>query len=228
MLLPQLIQQLRRIQVDLSFHSWKQYLLDVRPIIFSSFFANASASVPVIVLGALGSAIQTGLYTASDRLTRAAAYLISFIEQALMVYIAKLNHTNSDSLSLIRMRILIAIAIIMSIVCTISIGLSGWFLNLLYGSAFYAGIPILQILIVWLFLYAIRKAGTTFFFIAIGKLATISYLQWAEAISVLFFCALGGYLYSAKGVAIALCGVEILLLILIIYKSRNKQIKDQL
>ncbi len=225
---PQLKRQLSPSKTQINLQGWKQYLRDIKPTIFSSFFANASSSVPAILLGTLGNGIQTGLYTASDRLTRAAAYLIGFIEQSLMGFMAKLGQTNPTHLSKIRKRILTGIALVMLIACTAGIALAGWVLELLYGQAFSSSKTILQILIAWLFLYSIRKAGTTFFFVAMGKLTELSRSQWAEAIMVLLFCALGGYWDNAVGIAIALCLVELFLIAFVTKKWMDNKRRGHL
>lgn len=212
MLLPHWWRNFRPYKANINWQAWKLYLSDVRQTIFSGFFSSASASIPVVVLGFLGGPYQTGLFTAADRLTRAAAYVLSFIEQSFMGWLAKINQHDPKHASLIRKRVLIMLAIALLLGCSTVVFLSAWALHLLYGSSFVGATPILQTQAMWLLLYGLRKAGLTFFWSAVGDLKMVAIFQWAEAALVCVFAIGGAVWMGGLGVAFGLCTAEILLL----------------
>jgi PST family polysaccharide transporter len=208
----------------IDWHSWKSYLKDVRHTIFSGFFSSASASVPVIALGFFSGSFQTGLFSAADRLTRAAAYLLSFIEQSLMGWFAKFDQQDPMAAVRIRKQVLMALTCVLLIGCGAVAMLSSWVLQLLYGDSFVNSVPILQTLSAWLLVYGVRKAMLTFFWSATGNLKIVALFQWLEAALVSLFAVGGALWLGGLGAAIGLCTSEILLLTnMMIYYSRSSE-----
>ncbi len=191
--------------------SWREYLKDVKHNIFSGFFSSASVSVPVLALGYLSGSFQTGLFTAADRLTRAAAHVLSFVEQSFMGWLAKENNKNIARADKLRLRALAILGGILFIGCGLVAILSDWILYLLYGNSFLSASLILKTLVIWLFIYGLRKAAVTYYWSATGSLKIIASFQWFEAVLVCFFSSVGAYFYGAFGTAIGLCISELLL-----------------
>ena len=197
--------------------SWQGYLKDVKHNIFSGFFSSASVSVPVLALGYLSGSFQTGLFTAADRLTRAAAHLLSFVEQSFMGWLAKENNKDIARADRLRVRALAILGGILFIGCSLVAMLSDWILHLLYGNSFLSASLILKTLVIWLFIYGLRKAAVTYYWSAAGSLKIIAGFQWFEAVLVCFFASIGAYFYGALGTAVGLCISELLLSIAAIF-----------
>jgi polysaccharide transporter, PST family len=221
-LLPQWWRNFKPHVALINWHSWKKYLLDVRHTIFSGFFSSASASVPVIALGAFAGSFQTGLFSAADRLTRAAAYLLSFIEQSFMGWLAKIDQQNPVQSIRIRKQVLMILACALLIGCSAVAIFSSWALQFLYGDSFMNAIPILQTLSLWLLVYGVRKAMLTFYWSATGDLKTVAMFQWFEAALVCLLAVCGAVWSGGLGVAVGLSISEILLLTaMMVYHNRS-------
>jgi polysaccharide transporter, PST family len=193
--------------------SWRQYLKDVSHNIFSGFFSSASVSVPILAIGFLSGSFQAGLFTAADRLTRASAHVLSFVEQSCMGWLAKENNQDLVRADQLRFRALAILGGILFVGCSFLAILSDWILHLLYGNAFLSASLILKILATWLFIYGLRKAAVTFYWSAAGNLKIIAVFQWLEAVLVCFFASLGAYWSGAFGTSVGLCIAEIFLAI---------------
>jgi O-antigen/teichoic acid export membrane protein len=216
MLLPHWWQSFRPYVRLINWMGWKSYINDVKHTIFSGFFASASSLVPVLVLGVFTGPFQTGLFTAADRLTRAGAFLLSFIEQSLMGWFVK-NTQNGQSESLhIRRQVLLVLSGLLMVGCGIAALMSPLVLEFLYGQAFVGSIGILQILLCWLMVHGIRKAVLAFYWSAVGDLKTVAMFQWSEAILVSLLAIIGAVWQGGLGVAICLCISEALLLVIMV------------
>jgi polysaccharide transporter, PST family len=211
LLLPSWWKNFRPIRQKIKWSCWRPYLKDVSHNIFSGFFSSASVSVPVLALGFLSGSFQAGLFTAADRLTRAAAHILSFIEQSCMGWFAKESNHDLARADQLRLRALTILACVLLIGCGFLAVLSDWILHLLYGSSFSSASSILKILAVWLFLYGFRKAAVTFYWAAAGNLKIIASFQWSEAILVSLLASVGAYYSGAFGTSIGLCISELVL-----------------
>lgn len=221
MLIPQWWRNFHPYRALINWQGWRQYLKDIRHTIFSGFFSSASSSIPVLVLGFIAGTFQTGLFTAADRLTRAAAYVLSFIEQSFMGWLAKINQHDRKRGAQIRKRVLIVLATSLLLGCGAVAFLSSWTLHLLYGNSFVGSIPILKALSLWLLLYGLRKACLTFFWSATGDLKMVALFQWAEAVLVSLFTMGGAVWLGGLGVAFGLCSAEVLLLCIMLAHRRS-------
>jgi polysaccharide transporter, PST family len=197
----------------ISWTSWRQYLEDVSHNIFSGFFSSASVSVPVLAIGFLSGSFQAGLFTAADRLMRASAHVLSFVEQSCMGWLAKENNQDLVRADQLRMRALVILGGILFVGCGLVALLSDWILHLIYGNSFLSASLILKILAAWLFVYGLRKAAVTFYWSAAGNLKIIAVFQWLEAVLVCLFASLGAYWSGAFGTSVGLCISEIFLAI---------------
>lgn len=216
---PVLIKAWREHRQQLDWGAWRAYLATVRVNVFSGFFASASSAVPVLVLGFLAGPIQTGLFSAADRLTRAAAYVLGFIEQSLMGFLAHKGgdggseQGGSKALATLRKSMLIGLLALVASGCAVLAFLAPFILSLLYGAAFAGSVVLFRVLLLWLLLYGARKALVSFFWSSAGALTLSSRLQWLEAVLVVSLCSLGAYTVAAIGVAAALCACEALLIL---------------
>jgi polysaccharide transporter, PST family len=191
--------------------SWKGYLKDVRHNIFSGFFSSASVSVPVLALGFLSGSFQAGLFAAADRLTRASAHVLSFVEQSCMGWLAKEDNQDLVRADRLRVYALVILGAFLLIGCSTVAILSEWTLHLLYGNSFLSASLILKVLTIWLFIYGLRKATVTFYWAAAGQLKVIAIFQWLEAVLVSFLASFGAYLHGALGASVGLCISEVVL-----------------
>lgn len=212
MLLPYWWKNFHPIRSEINWSGWQKYIRDVSHNIFSGFFSSASASVPVLALGFFSGAFQTGLFSAADRLTRAAAHVLSFIEQSFMGWLAKTKNQNPQRANQMRTRLLIGLMVTLFIGASIVAVLSPWILHLLYGNAFLASTAILQALSLWFFIFGLRKAALTFYWSASGDLKVVAMFQWAEAVLVSLLAICGALWSGGLGVAIGLCFAELLLI----------------
>jgi PST family polysaccharide transporter len=217
LLMPNWWKNFKPIKQKIIWSSWRVYLKDVSHNIFSGFFSSASVSVPVLALGFLSGSFQAGLFTAADRLTRAVAHVLSFVEQSCMGWFAKESNHDSIRADQLRVRALGILAFILLTGCSFLAILSDWILHLLYGNSFSSASLILKILSAWLFLYGFRKAAVTFYWSAAGNLKIISIFQWSEAILVSFFASVGAYYSGAFGTSIGLCISELILTVAAIF-----------
>lgn len=221
---PVLVRGWREHRGQLNWRSWTSYLQAVRVNVFSGFFASASSAVPVLVLGYWAGPIQTGLFSAADRLTRAAAYVLGFIEQSLMGFLASKGRSSGlpessgaadpspHSLGAVRKKLLWGLLAVVAMGCMVMAWLAPFVLELLYGAAFSGATVLFRILLLWLFLYGARKALVSFYWSSTGALAKASRLQWLEAAWVTMACCAGAYFAAAPGVALAMCSSELLLI----------------
>ena len=205
----------------LNYQSWKSYFQVVKTTIFSGFFSSASASVPVLFLSHFSGTTATGLFSAADRLTRAAAYVLSFIEQTLMTRIAKVLQSSPAQAQQETRKLLQVLCSVLTLGALFNYFIAPWVVEFLYGSAFYDSVAILQILGAWLALYGIRKAMLTFWWSANGQLSVVAKFQWTEAGLIFVFSALGAYAAGAIGLSIALLGIEILLILLMLLVKKR-------
>jgi polysaccharide transporter, PST family len=211
LLMPNWWQNFKIHRHNIKWNSWKRYLNDVKHNIFSGFFSSASVSVPVLALGFLSGSFQAGLFAAADRLTRAFAHVLSFVEQSCMGWLAKENHKDLDRADQLRVYILAILAGILLIGCGSLAILAEWILHLLYGNSFVSASLILKILSIWLFIYGLRKAAATFYWSSSGNLKVIAILQWSEAVLVSLLASFGAYWSGAVGTSVGLCISELIL-----------------
>jgi polysaccharide transporter, PST family len=216
LLMPNWWKNFKSERKKINWTAWKIYLKDVSHNIFSGFFSSASVSIPVLALGFLSGTFQAGLFTASDRLTRAAAHVLSFVEQSCMGWLAKENNNDLARANKLRVRALTVLGGILLVGCISVAVLSEWILHLLYGNSFVSASLILKVLSAWLFIYGLRKAAVTFYWSAAGQLKTIAVFQWLEAVLVSLLASIGAYWSGAFGASVGLCVSEMVLAIAVI------------
>jgi PST family polysaccharide transporter len=227
LMFPLLYKGWREHRKQLNWHSWQTYLATVRMNVFSGFFASASSAIPVLVLGFWSGPVQTGFFSAADRLTRAAAYVLGFIEQSLMGFLANKASKDQAAVVHLRQRMLVSLLAVVALGCAVLGMLAPVVLNLLYGLDFASSVLLFRILLLWLLLYGTRKALVSFYWSSAGALGLASRLQWLEAILVLALCAIGAYMASALGVTIAMCVVEsVLIIAFLIWQKRSASVQD--
>ena len=222
LMMPVLLKGWREHRSHLNWGAWKTYLKVVRVNVFSGFFASASSAIPVLVLGFWAGPLQTGWFSAADRLTRAAAYVLSFIEQSLMGFLANKGAEDQVGVVVVRQRMMTGLLVLVASGCFVLVLLAPFLLSLLYGAAFAQSVILFRVLLLWLFLYGARKAMVSFYWSSAGALGLASRLQWLEAALVLSLCALGAYTAAALGVTVAMCVVESVLILAFAHWHRRR------
>jgi PST family polysaccharide transporter len=211
LLLPSWWPNFKAQRAELNWSSWRGYLNSVRHNIFSGFFSSASVSIPVLALGFFAGTFQTGIFTAADRLTRAAAHVLSFVEQSCMGWFAKENDKDLKHADRLRVKALFVLSATLLVGCSSVALMSNWILQLLYGNSFLPASLTLQILCLWLFLYGLRKAMVTFYWSAAGQLKAVAIIQWLEAALVCAMAGFGAYWSGSLGASVGLCFAELVL-----------------
>ncbi|MEN9538597.1 MAG: hypothetical protein RLZZ126_832 [Pseudomonadota bacterium] len=191
--------------------SWRSYFAAVRPTIFSGFFASASASTPAVLLGWVSGAAQVGVFSAADRLTRAAAHLMGVIEQTLMGQLARAEQNDTALGKTLRRDLMIRLGLASALGCLVVGVWADLVVRLLYGDKFATVSPVLQLLCVWLWIHVMRRAGLLFTWSLRGNLKGVSRFQWLEAGVVTTMAALGATGAGALGLSSGLVAAEVVL-----------------
>lgn len=196
------------VRAQLDSWRWKRYLRSVRPTIFSGFFASASASTPLLLIGSIVGPQASGLYASAERLTKAAAHLLGFVEQTLMGWLNQ-RYPSAQAHRQASAQLLRRIALVLLCGCALAYVLAPGVVGLLYGPHFAQATPILQWLTFWLACNGVRKAMLTFWWSATGALHTVARYQWAEALLVPLAAYAGIVGGQGVGLALGLIAVEL-------------------
>jgi len=211
-------------RAQVKWRRWRQYLFDVRANLISAFLAQASSQLPLIVIGALPSGSpQIGIFSAADRLTRAAAHVFGSIEQSVMASWLMPLQGAPEAFHAMRKRIMRYLLFALGLSAVVGFWFSEIIVTLLYGLAFKSAIVVLYILIIWLCLHTLRRTIVMMYWSTEGDIAMQARLQWSEVILTSLVLACTGALSMfhifewithsiAAGMAMALCCVEVLLL----------------
>ncbi len=213
MLLPTLLARFSLHASALDPRSYRLYLRSVQPALLSSFVASSSQSIPAVVLGGIGGALQVGIFSAADRLTRAAAYVAGVAGSSLL-NTATRAHAAGESAASAQIRTMLrwtAMACAVTSICLVLA--SAPTIHLLYGANFEASIVVLQLLAIWLGLHIFRVLKFTLKWKALGCQTEIARLQWQEGLIVVLLSAAGAWLGGAQGVAVGLLVSELCLLL---------------
>lgn len=189
----------------------RRFFQRVRPMLFSAFFAQMSSNLPVVALGQWQTLRQVGLFSAAERLVRAAAHLSTYVEQIVLSRLAQ------PDLACIQQRFWQRRALWLLAVGLLIGGLLGQWLAMpvmgfLYGEAFTAAVPIFRVLLLWLMLLIFRRAWLMWTWVLDAQLHRIARLQWLETLLVSSAAVLGAIYYGGLGVAWLLCVSEVVLL----------------
>lgn len=197
----------------LNMRGYRRYFGVVKPALVSGFVASSAQSVPTVLLGAISGTLQVGIFSAADRLTRAAAYVAGVAGLSLLNVATRANTTGSQTADKDTRLILrwAAMAWAGGSVCLFV--LAEPVVHLLYGDLFNASIPVLQVLAVWLGLHAYRVLKFTLQWKAKGCQAEIARLQWQEGVVVVLLSGAGACLGGATGVSVGLIASELCLLL---------------
>jgi O-antigen/teichoic acid export membrane protein len=242
----------QRVRKGLVWGAWPAYLHAVRPTLFSGFFASASASLPLLVLGHSAGAGVAGLYASADRLTRAAAHLLGLLLQVLTARMSQStatqagqgaamqasrtshnttpppngsnNNNATDTPHHLQSSKTLLQGLLLGLLLTFAAayGLAAPVLRALYGDAFVAATQVLQCLAFWLVCNTLRRAMLGFWWSATGALQTVSRFQWAEAALVLLCAVVGAQLGQALGLAWGMVAVELVLMAAMGWRMRGK------
>jgi O-antigen/teichoic acid export membrane protein len=227
----------QRVRKGLVWGAWPAYLHAVRPTLFSGFFASASASLPLLVLGHSAGAGVAGLYASADRLTRAAAHLLGLLLQVLTARMSQSTATQAGQGAAMQASpnttdtphhvqsskaLLQGLLLGLLLACAAAYGLAAPVLRALYGDAFVAATQVLQCLAFWLVCNTLRRAMLGFWWSATGALQTVSRFQWAEAALVLLCAVVGAQLGQALGLAWGMVAVELVLMAAMGWRIRDK------
>jgi polysaccharide transporter, PST family len=223
MLAPWLLREFRQAPGPLDWQGYRRFLRTVRPVIFSGFVASSAQSAPTVVLGWIGGPLQVGVFSAADRLTRAAAHVSGVAAQSLLNVIARLHHTRDTDVGAAARRTLRMAALMCTAGALVLAVLAPMVVGLLYGQGFAASVPVLQLLAAWLGLYVFRSLWVMFEWTSRGRWVEVSRLQWEEGLGVIVLVGLGAWAAGATGVAAALVLAELGLLthLLLIHRRRT-------
>ena len=209
-----------RARHDLSTSSWRPYRQLIQPTLLPTFLANACAQVPTVVLGSMAGPLQTGLFSAADRLTRSGAHLFSVLDQSVLTQWLQPLASKVSALAQMRRRILIWICLSL----TWALGLAGfcapWLMAFLYGPGFMSAVDVFRILLLWLWLQSLRRLLVSMHWVLPGLMVLQARMQWLEVLLyAVFAVGLGAAVSLAAEqpwglwAATGLCGIEALLLL---------------
>jgi O-antigen/teichoic acid export membrane protein len=207
---------LYRHRQRLSWSSWRHYVRLIKPLLLPAFCATACAQLPVVALGAYAGALQTGLFSAADRLTRAGGHLLSLIEQSLVTQWLQPLAAQHDRLNKMRQRILYIVPCALGVALTLAWFLAPWVIHFLYNDRFMGAVAILRVLLIWVFLQTIRRLLVALYWLIDGQIQQQAGIQWVEfflyGLLVLSIVALTGIDFAnAWGLVAAygLCMIEL-------------------
>jgi polysaccharide transporter, PST family len=204
--------EVRGSVANLDWGSWRTYLKAMRPTILPGFVASSSQSLPSILLGFLAGNVQVGLFTAADRLTRAAAYVGGVASQSLLNLATQWHQAGESAANdfkhnpekIFKLTLWLSMLGVLVLVL-----ISYWVIVLLYGEGFKDSVLVLQILAFWLGSVFLRSIRVVLSLSSKGRVIELSRLQWQEGLSILVACAAGAHWGGATGVAMAMLLVEL-------------------
>lgn len=206
----------------------QRFFKSIRPTLFSAFFAQISSNLPVLALGQAQSLRQVGLFSAAERLVRAAAHLSTYMEQIVLSRLAQPQFNVTQQQTWQR-RALVVLALVLVLALGLGQLCAAPLVNWLYGAEFFASITILRVLLVWLALLIFRRAWVLWTWALHAELTKIAKLQWLETLLVSSAALLGAYSYGALGAAWLLCVSEVLLLLAVLGSQHfSRQITHQI
>ena len=218
---PALLQRLLGHARKLDLRGYRGYLRVVRPALVAGFVASSSQSLPAVVLGAIGGTLQVGIFSAADRLTRAAAYVAGVAGLSLL-NVATRAHAASPAVAASQVCAILRRAAMACAVFSVCLAvMAAPVIHLLYGDNFSASVAVLQSLAVWLGLHVFRALKFTLQWKAVGCQVAIARLQLQEGLVVMLLSLIGARLGGAAGVAIALLVSELCLLLVLLRAGRR-------
>ncbi len=189
----------------------RAFFRQIQPTLFSAFFAQMSSNLPILALGQWQTLRQVGLFSAAERLVRAAAHLSTYVEQIVLSRLAQPVFAPTQRQAVQRRALLwLAAALLLAVLC--GQVLAAPLVNFLYGEAFAATTPILRVLLLWLALLIFRRAWVSWTWALAAQLDKIAKLQWFETLLVCGAALSGAFWYGALGTAWLLCASELVLL----------------
>jgi O-antigen/teichoic acid export membrane protein len=221
---------LLRARSELSWTHWHAYARTIRPTLLSAFFASACAQLPVVALGAWAGTVQTGLFSAADRLTRAGAHVLGLIEQSLLTQWLQPIATDQAQLNQTRRIILLYLFSGLLLAIATAWFLAPWIIHFLYSDSFVMATHILRILLIWLLFQAMRKAFVSAYWVVDHDIKAQARIQWCETSLYLGLVLLSAMfmtnsLLTNWGIwmAYSLCLIELILLLVfrVSFKRNN-------
>lgn len=189
----------------------RAFFRQIQPTLFSAFFAQMSSNLPILALGQWQTLRQVGLFSAAERLVRAAAHLSTYVEQIVLSRLAQPAFEPTQRQAVQRLALLwLAAALLLAVLC--GQVLAAPLISFLYGEAFAATTPILRVLLLWLALLTFRRAWVSWTWALAAQLDKIAKLQWFETLLVCAAALSGAFWYGALGTAWLLCASELVLL----------------
>jgi O-antigen/teichoic acid export membrane protein len=201
---------------NMSWSSWQDYVRQIKPALLPAFFANACAQLPVVALGAFAGAVQTGLFSAADRLTRAGGHMLNLVEQSCVTQWLQPIAAQNWRLQKMRQRILFILPVALGFFLLLAWYLTPLVIQFLYSDRFMGAVPILRVLLLWIWLQTMRRFLVAIFWLVERDIKLQARIQWIEVflylMLVLFVAALSHVLFDhAWGLTIAygLCLIEV-------------------
>lgn len=198
----------------------RAFFRQIQPTLFSAFFAQMSSNLPILALGQWQSLRQVGLFSAAERLVRAAAHLSTYVEQIVLSRLAQPAFAPTQRQALQRRALLwLGAALLLAVLC--GQVLAAPLIGFLYGEAFAAATPILRVLLLWLALLIFRRAWVAWTWALAAQLDKIARLQWCETLLVCAAALSGAFWFGALGTAWLLCVSELVLLC-VVFIARHR------
>jgi O-antigen/teichoic acid export membrane protein len=221
-----------RARHALSGSRWRAYKQSIQATLLPAFFASACTQLPTVVLGAFAGPLQTGLFSAADRLTRAGAHLFSVVEQSLFTQWLQPLVAQAHRLALMRQRILMWMFLSLTLAVSVAWVLAPWFVDILYGQGFSQSVAVLRILLCWLWLQSLRRLLVSMYWLVSGHVVWQARMQWSEVslYGVLTLGLIAGVFMTdtqAWGLATALTLCFIELALLLIFGVVNRRLKSR-
>jgi O-antigen/teichoic acid export membrane protein len=180
LLIPVWLIPIYRQRHHLSWVRWREYLRLIQPTLLPAFFANACAQLSVVALGTFAGVLQTGLFSAADRLTRAGGHLLSLAEQTCVTQWLQPIASHVDLVQKMRQRLIIFVPLVLSCAILLAWYLAPWVVQLLYGDRFEAAVVILRVLLLWLWLQTVRRFLVAMYWLVDRHIKAQARIQWVE------------------------------------------------
>jgi O-antigen/teichoic acid export membrane protein len=165
---------------SMSWSSWRDYVRQIKSTLLPAFFANACAQLPVVALGAFTGAVQTGLFSAADRLTRAGGHMLNLVEQSFVTQWLQPIADKNLLLHKMRQRILFILPVALGVALLIAWYLAPWVIQFLYNDRFMGAVLILRVLLLWIWLQTIRRFLVAVFWLVDRNIKLQAQIQWVE------------------------------------------------
>jgi polysaccharide transporter, PST family len=225
MMAPLLWREVRHVWHELDWDAPFPYLKKMKHLILPGFVSSSAQSLPALMLGYFSGSIQVGLFSAADRLTRAAAHVGGVGTQSLLTMATRWHLSKDDELGNHPGAIFKGACVVAVLGLVLMLLLAPLIISMLYGLAFSDSVQIFRLLAIWLVMYWLRGIWVVLAWTAKGNFRAGARMQWVEGGCVAVLSAAGAFSYGATGVALALVAVECVLWVQTFFSVRANRIQ---